>query len=118
MDSKSKEYCKMFGAALRSIRLEHTNKSLCMFAYENDVPRSTLTRIERGENEPQLITLKKIAEGFGWSLSEFFLEIEKRIPSDFRIFEDDHYWLYISLRVFMSDFVIFSPLSVVGFIIA
>lgn len=91
MDAKGKEYCKMFGKALRSLRLEYTKKSLCMFAYENDVPRSTLSRIEMGTNEAQLVTLKKIAEGFGWSLAEFFSEIEKRIPRNFKIFEDDHY---------------------------
>ena len=91
MDAKGKEYCKMFGFALRSLRQEYTNKSLCMFAYENDIPRSTLSRIEMGTNEAQLVTLKKIAEGFGWSLAELFSEIEKRIPQDFKIFEDEHY---------------------------
>lgn len=118
MNDRERRYSKAFGAVLRTLRIQKTGKSALLFSYENDIPKSTLTRIERGENEPQLITLKKIAEGFGWSLSELFLNIEKLIPSDFRIFEDDHYWLYISLRVFMSDFVIFSPLSVVGFIIA
>ncbi len=81
----------MFGTALRSLRVEYTKKSLCMFAYENDVPRSTLSRIEMGTNEAQLVTLKKIAEGFGWSLAELFSEIEKRIPQDFKIFDDEHY---------------------------
>ena len=91
MDAKGKEYCKMFGTALRSLRIEYTKKSLWMFAYENDVPRSTLSRIEMGTNEAQLVTLKKIAEGFGWSLAELFSEIEKRIPQDFKIFDDEHY---------------------------
>ena len=91
MDAKEKEYCKMFGAALRSLRIEFTKKSLCMFAYENDVPRSTLSRIEMGTNEAQLVTLKKIAEGLGWSLAKLFSEIEKRMPSDFKIFNEDHY---------------------------
>ena len=91
MDAKGKEYCKMFGAVLRSLRIEYTKKSLCMFAYENDVPRSTLSRIEMGTNEAQLVTLKKIAEGFGWSLSELSYKIEKRMPADFKIFDDEHY---------------------------
>lgn len=91
MDDLSKEYCKQVGKALRELRKEHTGKSLCMFAYENDVPRSTLSRIEIGENEPQLVNLKKIAEGFGWSMSELFSHIEEKMPKDFKIFDDGHY---------------------------
>ena len=60
----------MFGKALRDLRVAKTGKSSILFAYENDIPKSTLTRIERGENEAQLITLKKIAEAFGWSMEE------------------------------------------------
>lgn len=91
MDKQEKEYCKLFGQALRELRIEKTGKSLCMFAYENDVPRSTLSRIEKGDNEAQLVTLKKISEGFGLTLSDFFKSIELKLPKDFKIFEDEHY---------------------------
>ncbi len=91
MNDREKIYCKAFGDVLRKLRVEKTGKSALLFSYENDVPKSTLTRIERGENEAQLVTLKKIAEGFGWSLAKLFSEIEKRMPADFKIFEDDHY---------------------------
>ena len=62
-----------------------------MFAYENDIPKSTLSRIELGQNEAQLVTLKKIAEAFGWSMSELFYNIEKILPENYKIFEEDHY---------------------------
>ncbi len=62
-----------------------------MFSYENDIPKSTMSRIERGENEAQLVTLKKIAEGFGWSMAELFSHIEEKMPRDFKIFDDEHY---------------------------
>lgn len=78
MKEREKYYCKTIGAAIRQIRIEKYHKSALMFAYENDIPKSTLTRIERGENEPQVITLKKIAEAFGWSMSEL-LKILKKI---------------------------------------
>lgn len=91
MNEREKIYCKAFGEVLRKLRVEKTGKSALLFSYENDIPKSTLTRIERGENEAQLITLKKIAEGFGWSLAELFFNIEKRIPYDFKIFDDEHY---------------------------
>ena len=66
MNEKEKEYCKLIGSIIRKLRKQQ-NKSLCMFAYENDIARSTLSRIEKGENECGLITLK---------MSEFFKYIE------------------------------------------
>uniref|UniRef100_UPI004028F93E helix-turn-helix domain-containing protein n=1 Tax=Candidatus Scatousia sp. TaxID=3085663 RepID=UPI004028F93E len=79
------------GNAIRVIREEKSGKSGLMFSYENDIPKSTMSRIERGENEAQLVTLKKIAEGFGWSMAELFSHIEEKMPRDFKIFDDEHY---------------------------
>jgi len=91
MNEREKIYCKYVGNAIKKLRIEKTNKSSTLFAFENDIPKSTLTRIERGENEAQLITLKKIAEAFDWSLSELFCHIEKELPADYKIFEEEHY---------------------------
>lgn len=91
MNDLEKTYCTLVGQAIRNLRLEYLKKSACLFSYENDIPKSTMTRIERGENEAQLVTLKKIAEGFGWSMTELFAHIEEKIPKDFKIFEDEHY---------------------------
>jgi transcriptional regulator with XRE-family HTH domain len=91
MRDNEKIYCKMIGEAIRKLRIERTGKSSLLFAYENDIPKSTLNRIERGENEAKIVTLKKIAEGFGWSLSELFFYIEKFLPQDFKIFDKEHY---------------------------
>lgn len=35
--------------------------------------------------------LKKIAEGFGWSMAEFFKNIEDKLPKDIKIFDEEHY---------------------------
>ena len=91
MNKREKIYCKCVGEAIKSIRKEKTKKSCLLFAYENDIPKTTLWRIEKGLNEAQLVTLKKIAEGFGWSLSELFKHIEEKLPNDLKIFEDEHY---------------------------
>ena len=91
MKEREKIYCKYVGKAIRALRKERTNKSGLLFAYENDIPKSTMSRIERGENEAQLVTLKKIAEGFGWTMAELFSHIEERLPENFRIFDDEHY---------------------------
>ena len=91
MNSREQEYCKLIGKCIKQLRIERTGKSCLLFAYESEIPKSTLSRIERGENEAQLVTLKKIAEAFGWSLSELFKNIEKSLSVEYKIFEDDHY---------------------------
>lgn len=91
MNDLERKFCILTGEAIKLLRIELTGKSSRLFAYENDIPKSTLSRVERGENEAQLITLKKIAEGFGFSLSELFKRIEEKLPNDFKIFEEEHY---------------------------
>ncbi len=81
-NKEDEEYCMLIGSAIRKLRLEYAKKSVCMFAYENDIPRSTLSRIEIGQNEAQLLTLKKIANGFGWKMSELFKKIEENLPDE------------------------------------
>lgn len=84
MNKHEQEYCKIVGATIRKLR-NATGKSLRIFAYENDISRSTLSCVEIGSNEVGLVTLKKIAEGLDLSMPEFFYQIDKNIPSDFRI---------------------------------
>jgi transcriptional regulator with XRE-family HTH domain len=91
MKDNEKLYCQMVGEAIRKLRIQKTGKSSLLFAYENDIPKSTLNRIERGENEAQIVTIKKIAEGFGWTMTELFENIEKLLPKDFKIFDKEHY---------------------------
>ena len=90
MNEIEKKYCKLIGSALRLLR-QKTGKSVRLFAYENDIPQATLSRIERGDNEAQIVTLKKIAEGFGWKMSELFIHIEETMPENFKIFSVEHY---------------------------
>ena len=61
--------CKKFGERLKKLR-EAKNLSLNMLAYENDLNKSTLSRIENGLVDPKLSTLNKIAESLEISLDE------------------------------------------------
>ena len=90
MNKREKEYCKQVGLAIRKLR-QQKGKSVRLFAYENELPQATLSRIERGDSEAKLVTLKKVAESFGWTMSEFFQNIEKLSSSNFKIFDDEHY---------------------------
>jgi len=61
--------CEKFGKHLKQLR-EAKGISLNIFAFENDLNKSTLSRIENGLVDPKLSTLNKIAEGLEISLSK------------------------------------------------
>ena len=91
MKDREKEYIEIIGKALRNLRKEKTKKSLNLFAYENDIPKSTLSHIELGQNQPGIISLKKIATSYEISLPDLIQILEQNLPNGFRIFEDNHY---------------------------
>ncbi len=74
-----KEFCKSVGGAIRNLRIERGFSNLTEFALRNNIPSSTLSRIEIGENEAQLHNLKKISDGLGLSLAAMFQHIEQTI---------------------------------------
>lgn len=61
--------CEKFGKHLKKLR-EEKGISLNMLAYENDLNKSTLSRIENGLVDPKLSTLHKIAQGLEISLDK------------------------------------------------
>lgn len=87
MEDKEKAYCIRIGSIIRGLRKKLTGKSLCIFAYENDIPRSTLSRLERGEGEWGVVTLTKVAIGFGCKLSDLFKMIEDELGEDFTLID-------------------------------
>lgn len=90
MKEREKLYCQYVGNAIRVIREEKSGKSGLMFSYENDIPKSTMSRIERGENEAQLVTLKKLPRDSGGLWQNCF-SYRGKMPRDFKIFDDEHY---------------------------
>lgn len=88
MNDKEKEYCIRVGSIIRELRTRITGKSLCIFAYENDIPRSTLSRLEQGQAGWGLVTLAKIAVGFGCKLSELFKMIEDELGDEFKFWDE------------------------------
>lgn len=87
MSSDEEKYIIAFGKSLRMMRKNILNKSLRLFAYETDVPRSTLCRLENGQRQASIISLKRIANGFNLTLDEFLKEIEKNIPDEIKNFD-------------------------------
>lgn len=88
MENKEKEYCIKVGSIIRELRKKVTGKSLCIFAYENDIARSTLSRLERGEAEWEIVTLTIVASGFECKLSELIKMIEDKLGEDFTLTDE------------------------------
>jgi transcriptional regulator with XRE-family HTH domain len=73
--SDSQDIRAAFGNAVRRIRLRQ-NVSQERLAGEADLDRSYVGAVERGERNPGLIVIKKIAAALGVSLSVLFAECE------------------------------------------
>ena len=60
------------------IRLRILNKSdftsIELFAHENHIPKSTLSELLNGKNDPKLTTLAKICSGLEISLADLFMD--------------------------------------------
>ena len=48
MNEREKCYSELVGGAIRDLR-QNLHKSVRLFAYENDIPQATLSRVERGD---------------------------------------------------------------------
>lgn len=61
---------KHIGEKIRSQILRNGYPSIELYAHENDIPKSTLSEIITGKNDPRLSTLAKICAGLEITLSE------------------------------------------------
>lgn len=63
---------KHIGEKIRARILRSGYASIELYAHENDIPKSTLSEIITGKNDPRLSTLAKICAGLDMTLSDFF----------------------------------------------
>jgi transcriptional regulator with XRE-family HTH domain len=68
----------------KEIRLLRTEKGMSLKEFEaqdHSIDRHSLSRIERGEKLPTILTISKICAVLGVSLSEFFKRVENSIKT-------------------------------------
>ena len=70
------EIQKAFGKAVREARLR-SNMSQESLAEASGLDRTYIGGVERGERNPSLVALKKIASGLGLKLSNLFEEMQR-----------------------------------------
>jgi transcriptional regulator with XRE-family HTH domain len=64
------EFLEIIGERIRSRIQASGVKSVERFAHENEIPKSTLSELLNGKNNPRLTTLAKICAGLEISLAD------------------------------------------------
>lgn len=74
-------------ASVVKTKRKEFEKSQRMFAFENDVQKSMISRFENGVNEPKLFSLWKIANAYDMKLSKFIELIEIDLGEDIELID-------------------------------
>lgn len=75
MERDEKQIIKLLGIYLKSLR-ESQNKSLNIFAYENDMTTATVSRVENGLVDSKFSTLIKYAKGLEIPLETILMNLD------------------------------------------
>ena len=79
---------KIIGSTLKELREKVPNRSINNVAHEYGLDVGNTSRIENGLIEVKVVTLWKLAEAYGITLSELIKLIESKLPKNFHLFEE------------------------------
>ncbi len=82
------KFKKAVGKIIREYRTANTPLSLNKFAYEFDIDRGNLSKLERGEYSVRFVTIWVIAEALGIKFSEFAKKLEEELGEDFTLIDE------------------------------
>ncbi len=83
---KAAKVIKILAKIIKEERLKQ-NKSQRLLADEFDIPKSMLSRLENGVNEPKLISLLSVCEALNIKLSDLIIKLEKELSDKFFLIE-------------------------------
>lgn len=83
---KAKVIIKCIAEVIKEQR-ENLSKSQRILAYEYDIQKSLISRLENGKNEPKIVSLFMISEALGLDISDFFKLVCEKLPDDFSILD-------------------------------
>ncbi len=86
-DTKKAELLSVIGQIIKEKRKEK-DKGILLLGYEYDISGSSIMQLEKGKRDVQITTLWKLANALGMTFSEFVIEVEKRLPGDFKLIDD------------------------------
>lgn len=79
---------QVIGQTIKELRLKNQKGSINKFAHEYDLDVGNTSRVEKGSIDVKTVTLWKISESLGISLSDFIKIIETKIGKDFKLIEE------------------------------
>ncbi len=91
MQEKSHKIAQLsieLGKILKKLRNENTSLTLEKLAYEYDIPKGTLSKIENGKQKCLFVNLWKIAEAHGVKCSSVVKLLEDELGSDFKLMDE------------------------------
>lgn len=83
---KAKNVIRILAKLIKEERLRQ-NKSQRLLADEFDIPKSMLSRLENGINEPKLISLLSVCEALNLKLSDLIKKLEFELGDKFSLME-------------------------------
>lgn len=86
-NEKIKKLIKITGTVIKRLR-ERKGFSLNIFAYENDLQKSLISRLENGTNDPKLSSIWKISQSLGVKPSDLLRKVESELPENFSLLDD------------------------------
>ena len=86
---ESKKADLIFSLLAKELKTEREKqqKSIRLLAYEFDIQKSLISRLENGINEPKLISLWTLCEAVNIKHSELLKRGEEDLPEDFSLIE-------------------------------
>ena len=76
------------GRIIKKLRKNKSALTLERLAYEYDIPKGTLSKIERGVRNCQFVNLWKISEALGIKCSEIVKMLEDELGEDFTLVDE------------------------------
>ncbi len=86
--SKSEKFKQAVGEILKEIRISDSGISMSKLAYEYDIDKGNLSKLERGFYDCRLSTAWKIAEANNVKFSDFALRLEQKLGDDFKFIDE------------------------------
>lgn len=86
---ESKKADLIFSLLAKELKTEREKqqKSIRLLAYEFDIQKSLISRLENGINEPKLISLWTLCEALNIKPSKLLKRVEEDLPEDFSLIE-------------------------------
>ena len=87
-NEKSLQFKIAIGEVFKELRISNSCTSLNKIANEYDFDKGSLSKIERGFYNVQMLTAWKLCESYGIKFSDFAKKLEEKLGTDFKFIDE------------------------------